>query len=453
MSDPLEAPRDPARPWMLALLALGIAARAALTAGNPPHNTFDDHYEPVFLALKNGAMPGKLDCWQCYHPPVMYALSTAAARGCEGLHLSFEVMLKTLQGLNCAFGIGALLLVYSMLRRTVASAFARAAGFAFFALLPRHLYMSAMFANDAAATFFIILTAWACVRWLRGGGPWICALAGCAATAAIFTKYTAFAVLPMMAAAIAAGLRGGTRKLAPMLLALLLPAASLAASMADNLHRYGAALPHNARLYDPGGHQARDDPRGMRFTTFEPWLFVQHPIVRPGQLSSFWTLLQAGLYFDEEPRFSLFLGDRNGWQRYYDWLNGRGPDYPGVFAPAAFLRMGSALEALGLFWLAAGATGLVLFARRRAAPRELVPLFVLLGFTVAGVAWLVHLMPVVAAVKASYLLGAAPAMTGLIVVGLDSWANRRPLRRAAVICAALYVAVSLAHIVYWLIER
>jgi hypothetical protein len=446
MNVPDREQRDPAKPWMLSLLALGIVARVALTVGNPPQNSFDDHYEPVLLALEHGAIPGKLDCWQCYQPPVMYVLSAAAARGAEALHLGFVTRLKVLQGLNCAFGVGTLLIVYAMLRRSPASAFARATGFAFFALLPRHLYMSAMFANDSAATFFIVLTAWGCMLWMRGGGLKTCVLIALAATAAIFSKYTAFAVLPMIAATIVVTRR---RLLLP---ALLVPLALLGASMAVDLHRYGAALPHNASLYDPASHQARDDPRGMRFTTFEPWLFVRRPLLGPGQLGSFWTLLQAGFYFDDEPRFSIFTGDPDGWQDYYDWLNGRRPGYPGVIAPAAFLRMGSALEALGLVWLALGLTGLAIFVGRLREQQEFLPLLVLLGFSLAGVAWLVHLMPVFSAAKSSYLMGAVPALVMLIVAGLDRWARSRPLRWAASSCAAAYVVISLAHVVYWLME-
>jgi 4-amino-4-deoxy-L-arabinose transferase-like glycosyltransferase len=448
---PADVPDASDRAWLLALLVVGTLIRLALWWRNPVANSFDDHYEPVRLIFQSGAIPGKLDCFQCFHPPVFYALAAALAKGLLGIGLDGAAMVKTLQLLNCAFGIATLVVLYALLRRLPVSAFARLVAFSLVVFLPRHIYMSAMFANDAAAVFFVAVSAYLAVRFLQGSDRWgiSVAMAG-AATAGVFTKYTALAALPMIAVAV--GMRLAATPRDPRLaaraaVAVLVPVAILGLAMASHARTYGAVLPDNTALYNPIAKQPRDVPSGVTFTTFEPWRFIAHPILRPGQLSSFWTLLHAGLWFDTEPRFGIYLGSRMGWNEYYAWLNGNRP-YPGAPAPEEHMHLGSALEAFGLAWLLLGLAGAAELVRRRPVTRETIPLVVLLVFTVVGVGYLTLKLPVFAAMKASYLLGAVPAFAALTALGAERLERYRVLRDTLSAVVAAFAVLVIAHVAY-----
>src|SRR6266508_130531 len=448
------------RKWMLSLLVLGAAIRLALWWRNPSDNSFDDHYLPVSLILQTGEIPNKLACFQCYHPPVFYVLSAAVATVLLGVGATPATTAKALQLLNCALGIGTLGVVYAILRRLPVSTFGRLVSFSLIVFLPRHMYMSAMYANDAAAGFFATLSAYLAIRLLQGADGWIMVLLlAVTVTAAIFTKYTALAVLPMIAMAVVLALAsvGWNRPRAVRhAMALLLPLVILGAAMASHSRTYGSVLPDNTPLYSPVTRPPRDNPAGVTYTTFEPWRFVAHPFLRPGQLSSFWTLLYAGMWFDTEPRFAPFLGDQRGWVEYFAWLDGEGP-YREAPAPTAFMHLASALEVLGLFWLAIGLTGVFEFVRRLLAKPptadppspEIVPLVVLLAFTLAGVAYFAVKLPVYSALKASYLLGALPAFAALTALGAERWERWRLFKGVAGTAAAAYAALVVVHVAYW----
>src|SRR5439155_999242 len=81
-------------------------------------------------------------------------------------------------------------------------------------------------------------------------------------------------------------------------------------------------------IYDPSVHRPRD-PEPISFVSFKPWEDVVMPMLAPGKLHSFWTMLYSGMWFDTEPYFLSFL-DANGdwWQHYYSWYRGEEP-FPG----------------------------------------------------------------------------------------------------------------------------
>jgi hypothetical protein len=440
--------------WALTLLALGALERLALWWWNPPGNSFDNHFEPVFLIARDWAIPAKLACFQCYHPPVLYVVSALVVSLLSVLGFAAATVTKSLQFLNCALAIGTTVVVYAVLQRLRMSSVSRLVALALVVFLPRHLYMGAMYANDAAACFFAALSAYLVIRMVQGADGWRTAvLLAMTATAAVFTKYTAFAVLPMIAVAVAMAGWRDPRRVARRAVALLVPLGILGVTMASHTLTYGMALPHNTPLYNPVTWQPAD-PGGVTFTSFTPWRFIVHPMLRPGQLGSFWTVLFAGLWFDTEPRVALIVGDSRAWREYYAWLSGEGGAYRVPPAPATLLELGGALQVVGLFWLVLGLTGAVEFVLRMRAKapgvRELVPLAVLLVFTVAGVAYFVARVPVFTAMKASYLLGALPAFAALAGLGAERW-MRWPASRSLVLLVAIgYGTLVTVHVVYLL---
>ena len=79
---PPAADRQFAKPYyksfFILFFILGSLLRILLCWSNPPGNFFDNHFDPILLIMKTGTIPGKNDCWQCYHPPVFYWISAMA---------------------------------------------------------------------------------------------------------------------------------------------------------------------------------------------------------------------------------------------------------------------------------------------------------------------------------------------------------------------------------------
>ncbi len=411
---------DRARAAAVALLVVGAALRLILAWRNPPVNAYDDHFEPLFLLLRDAAIPDKLACWQCYHPPVLYVLAAGVAKALLWLGASTDGVQKGVQLFSCGLGIGTLVLVWLTLERLPLGPVARLAALAFACFLPRHVYMSAMFTNDAAAAFFEAAAVLCVVR----GWVWQAALA---ASLAIFTKYTAFAVLPFIAVALP------PRRAAA---ALALPLALLGISAAHNLERYGRALPNNGALslYREVG---RAD-----YTSFAPWRFVEHPLLGDDRTSVL-TIVDAGMWFDVEPHYLIFRGDLADWARRYQALREDTP-LPEPPVPTVTLRIGSALELVGVVLLAVAAAGAWAVRRDRMG----LSFLALAASSLAGVLYLVHGMPDFhapywTAMKASYLLPSLPAMAALVGYGAEA---TRAGRRVAIGSAALLAALVVLHL-------
>jgi hypothetical protein len=103
------------------------------------------------------------------------------------------------------------------------------------------------------------------------------------------------------------------------------------------------------QLKDPSKTQPRDDG-GLSYFNFKPWVNLETLIIRPGKLSSFWTLLYSGFWFDTEPKFLYFLdSNKVWWNQYYAWLRGE-RNFPGDNPSMSILTKaeGAVLISLGL---------------------------------------------------------------------------------------------------------
>ena len=189
--------------------------------------------------------------------------------------------------------------------------------------------------------------------------------------------------------------------------------------------------------------------------TFKPWLFVNYPILRPGQLNSFWTLMYSGMWFDTEPKFIDNTGQFPWWLTYFGWMQGRGP-FPqdaAIAAPRGMLLVGSGLEALGLIPLLLGLTGVWVLLRgilpRSAGQREYKPFllaFLMLAILAVASAMQLYMeVPSYSAIKSSYILGAIPAFCALIGLGAQAWEKRRG---GALLCGTLLGTLFLLSIVH-----
>jgi hypothetical protein len=451
---------------VLTLLAFMVAVvlRVLLWWANPATNAFDDHFEPILLIMRSGKIPAKDACWQCYHPPVFYLISAAIGRVAVAFRADFSQLLKVLQFIPCLYGILTVGVVHLILRKLPLTEFSRFLAFGVVCVLPRHVYMSAMHSNDTISYLFVALSIYLLLIAMgKGLSPWILLATSAVVAMTIFTKYTAFALLPAILVVFVQLFHGRLlasrrRVVVSAMMVLLVPLVLLGAYLRSNTTRYGTPLPWNVDQLDPSKTQPRDD-EPMNYFSFKPWETVAGPIIAPGKMHSFWTLLYTGLWFDNEPRFLLHMdSNRPWWKHYYAWLRGEEP-YPGDNPSVSRLTgfSGAGLVALGLVPLLLVVVGFVVCCRRMwsawrgvggLAGVEMSIFPALFAFNAAGIVLLTVRLPVFSAAKASYILISLPAFAVFLSLGLMSCENRKRMRWTAMGALGLLFALSCVHIVH-----
>ncbi|MFM7143186.1 MAG: glycosyltransferase family 39 protein [Alphaproteobacteria bacterium] len=446
----------------LALVAAGALLRILLCWWTPPSVSFDDHFQPIHLMLQGGGvLPRKDACSMCQHPPVFYWTGGQIVRALLGAGISPPSIPKILQLWSCGFHVLVLPVLWLGLRRVPGlSATARLVALAVASFLPRGIYMAAMFSNDGLSWLCVAVGAWLLLRLLdRGLRPADAAWLGLAAAIAVDVKYTCYVLLPAIVAALAwrlfAAAPGERRRvLVAGAIALVPPALVLALYVGQNLAIYGAPLPY--RDIDYGAVQPRD-PGGLRWLHFDPRPFFHDPILLPGRLQSFWTLLWSSAWFDTEPKFLDFTEpDTAWWHRYFDWV--RGSPFPAEPVPisGATRALATGLLGCGLAWLGFLLVGLGVLLRRLAAAlaqgragavdaAKLLSLPVMLATNLVMIALLARIVPFFSTLKASYVMNSLPALLAATAYGVDLAGRARAGRVLAAAALAILTVLSTVH--------
>lgn len=195
---------DRARYIVTAIVFLGVLLRLGLYITNRPDNAYDDHWTPVSTVLEGGPIIPRVDaCWECGQPPLFTILASGLYRITHGIvdpggPLYSMDMLKVLQGLTCFFGILAVFAFIPGVRRAYLRAPALIAAVLFVALIPRHIYLSAMMANDTLAVLLAMVATSLIMASSSIDTPRTIQtiILGCVAGLCAFTKGTALIVIP-----------------------------------------------------------------------------------------------------------------------------------------------------------------------------------------------------------------------------------------------------------------
>jgi 4-amino-4-deoxy-L-arabinose transferase-like glycosyltransferase len=442
----------------------GIFLRELLFIANPPLNAFDNHFEPIFLIMKYGSIPAKDACWQCYQPPVFYWISAMIGKLILKMGASKALLLKLLQFIPCLYGIMTLGIIYLILQKIKLSEFPKLFAFGTICFLPRHIYMSAMNSNDTMSYLFVAISIYLLLIAIeRKFSPVSLMVLSLGATIALYIKYTSFVVLPIMVIVFLLALfewpSANKKKYIIMFTAaLLIPLSFLSTSIFYNIKDYGTPLAWNLKIKDPNAMQPRDTG-GISYYSFKPWESIKDPILVPGKLNSFWTLIYSRMWFDTEPKF-IYLMDSNKsyWKHYYGWLRGEEEFPRGKPAMSELTALqGSALITLGLFPLFFIILGIYRFFTGSeksltnsnwmdSTKMSIFP--ALLLFNTMGIIAITYRLPVYSAIKASYFLNSLPAFAVFMGIGLMSIENRYIYKQITVIIfTILFLLVSL-HIIH-----
>jgi 4-amino-4-deoxy-L-arabinose transferase-like glycosyltransferase len=448
----------------LALIFFILASflRVLLFLSNPPLNAFDDHFEPIFLIMKYSTIPAKDACWQCYQPPVFYWISAMIGKLAVRMGATVPQLLKFLQFICCLYGILTVGLIYLILHKIQLSEFSRLFAFGTICFLPRHIYMSAMNSNDTITYLFVAICIYLLIITIERQFSFVSLLVlSVAITITLYTKYTSFVVLPIILTVFSLAfynLPSANRKkyIISVLLTFLIPLSFLSTSTFYNIKNYKSPLPWNLKIKDPNASQPRDKG-GVNYFSFKPWESIKNPILVPGKLHSFWTLIYSRMWFDMEPKFIYFI-DKNTsyWKHYYGWLRGE-EKYPGDNPSMSDLTIleGSALITLGLFPLLFFLMGIYRYLRglrndfnksNWMESSKMSIFLVLLISNTIGIVAITLKLPVYSAMKASYFLNSMPAFAIFLGLGLMSIENRKIIKQIVVIIFIVLFSIVFLHI-------
>jgi 4-amino-4-deoxy-L-arabinose transferase-like glycosyltransferase len=441
-----------------------IILRVLLCWSNPDGNAFDNHFEPISMIMDSGTIPAKDACSQCYHPPVFYWISAMIGNIAVTMGAKLWQVWKLLQFICCFYGILTVGIIYLILRKLPLSDFSRLIAFSTVCFLPRHIYMSAMNSNDTISYLFVALSIYLLLIAIeRKLPPLILLVVSIVISITLFTKYTSYVVLPIILIVFASLFYKrliGPRKqaLVSFILVSLIPITLLSVYLISNIKNYDSPLPLSVKQLDFSLTQPRDNSR-LDFFSFKPWESINTPIIVPGKMHSFWTLLYSGMWYDNEPTFLYFLDSNLGWWLHYSgWLRGE-ESFPGDNPSMSNLTKstGSGLIAFGLFPLLLIISGFYNYFRgswkswTKAEGMDVAKMNIfptLLFSNAAGIVALALRLPVYSVVKASYFLNSLPAFAVFLGLGLMPCEKNKKLKWTIVIVFGVLFALVSLHILH-----
>lgn len=419
------------RAWPVALVLLGAALRLALWNANPPNNVYDNHLRVVGYYAREVDRPAPNACWQCYQPPLYYAVAAGVLRLSYLASGSAWAAWRAVQLGSVVFSVLQLVLAWWILCRIGARSVApRLCALAILASLPRDLYTAAFVSNDAALGFLVSLSILLYLRAsdaARSGADWrdlVPLLIG--VWAAAWTKQSGLvvAILPLalVGSALLRSSSGsgstapGRRRLLPHLLALALGLAFVFAEEGVKALGTGRFPVSNQHFFDWPRSQPPGTVAGVSFFDFRFFELLRNPTFSPETLDSLWTELFARLWFDYEPKFLS-------------------PTEPAALI--AVLTYGAGLV-VALLWI----LGFLAAARSWRGSLERLPLLVVQLAYLAVPLLQTLRFPYYSSMKAMFLLPAAALATVFLSLGIETIWRHRFLRLGAVVLASALVLLA-----------
>lgn len=309
--------------WVILLLLVGFVLRFSIFLSTPSYITFDNHFEPIMLWLKNGHIPLPNECFQCYQPPLYYSVFYFLAQ--IKLWLGFEVSEydKVLQFGHLIIGMATLLVSWLVIKQFKIDKKAKLLSFAILVFLPKHIYMSVMFSNDTLVYFSVVLVAYFLLKW-KNKPTWSNSIfLGISITAAVFSKGNGLVVLPATAAAVLLVLVvekfQSSRFLKAVVIAfipllLYTPYVWQRHQLLGNPYKMNVDIFNIPMQQQPGAQ--------FDYVSFKPWEFVKMPTIYEGNMHSFFTMIYSRMWVEGEAKFSVFIDHKvneNFWIEQSDW--------------------------------------------------------------------------------------------------------------------------------------
>lgn len=153
----------PKQKWFMFIFAICLLPRIVLVLVNKECN--DDHMTPIMLWQESGSYPQTGDCWECFQPPLFYAVIKAIA---EPFSINtWEGLYKLIQWFNLFISAGILWLILLLLQSLKLSNLLWIASSLFWGLNPELISIGALATNDTVLIFFGFLVTWLMIKQWR----------------------------------------------------------------------------------------------------------------------------------------------------------------------------------------------------------------------------------------------------------------------------------------------
>lgn len=407
------------------VLTVGAAMRLGLAGVNPPNNSYDDHLEPIALYAAEAERPDPAECWQCYQPPVYYALSAGVLEVARATTGNPRMAWEAVQAISALASIGTLILCLLLLRMYLPEdRLAQLGGLIFVVVLPRALYTAASLGADALLVFFVTAAVYLYVQVHRGDrSAFTLSALAVSVVLAAWTKQSGLVALVLVALA---GQRlWRERKPSSgrwwVLGGVALVFTLALADEAWRFHQTGIPLASNQHFEYRARLESQPPGRisASTFTSFLPLRLFEHPTLHPSTVDSFWTQLFARSWFDYEPRF-LPVTATMGWLGRVLYAAGSMGILIAVVGVIRIIREGPD-STRNLLVVLVGFLGAALLQTVRFPHfSSMKALFVLPGISVGGLCFAYGIHTVRTQTKAQWVVVSGICL--LLVVGLVHWA-------------------------------
>lgn len=405
---------------------VGFLLRFLLWWNVPPEVLYDDHFEPTFLLLSKGFYPPPDACFECFQPPIFYTLNAGIVQLLNLFTDSESLIKKALQGVTFLFGVGALPLVWGILKQFNFSVFIKILLFAAFCFLPRHIFMGVTHSNDSALYFWVFATVYAVLLWPKKQHLsywWLIIAVGI--SLAVLTKSIAIVLFPFAAiyAAFYNKNQSLKKRITTSLVVVSLPLVAFTSHLAWKSQFIGNPLKMNLEIF---GMEIPQRPGTRDIHTFNLWEYWKMPLIRQENSESLLATLYLQFWFESEPKISnRWHSDPEFNSQYQLYINYQSvPVIPNwEIVSNQFLFFGRAAILIGLpfllfLWLGIGRFFYTLVAKKHFDVIGLA-LLSLLALNLAGIISLTANYPLYSFMKGAFLLTSLPTFLYFMGKGIE----------------------------------
>ena len=144
--------------FIFGLISLGIILRLSIFLVSPANNSYDDHLEVIKCYADDFERPAPFQCWECYQPPLYYAVGSSILNSAKYLGGGPEFCWKLVQLINPILSVLTLLVCYKILLFLKIPPLLTCLTLSFLIVLPRDIFTSVMIGNDYMLVFFAVLS-------------------------------------------------------------------------------------------------------------------------------------------------------------------------------------------------------------------------------------------------------------------------------------------------------
>lgn len=262
------------------ILTLGVALRMYFSISLPDHNMYghdtDGHISYVQYIVDNKSLPGKDDCWTCYHPPVYFAAMAPLWAFSTNLNMSGASLLQVA---DVVMSIFVLVFGFLVLREFLSGPLLYLSTF-MWSFWPMVILSASRIGNDSLFYMLHILCLWGGLKYIRTCRGRYILVAAIASFFAYWTKTTGAISIAICGLSLVLGYGFSRNSLKPTkseILSLLFMLAAVGGALYSFIGKSDGLVGNNGGLH--GGLRVGKD--FVNFMYIDIQQFLAHPFTSP----------------------------------------------------------------------------------------------------------------------------------------------------------------------------